>query len=59
MPRKPMTIKRVRRAADMLLFSAGTNVEVKRGVRAMRDLIIAGIRIERKYSCPAKSLSRN
>lgn len=46
---KPMTIKHIRKAAAMLTFSAGTNKEVKLGVRCMRDLLIAGIRIERKY----------
>jgi hypothetical protein len=33
----------------MLLFSAGKNKDIKRGVVAMRDLLIAGIRIELKY----------
>jgi len=51
---KPMTIKRVRQAASLLMFSAGTNKEVKRGVRAMRDLLIAGLRIQRKYAARSK-----
>lgn len=45
-----MTIKFLRKAAGMLIFSAGTNKDTKRGVRAMRDLLIAGIRIRRKYA---------
>jgi hypothetical protein len=46
---KPITRQRIRKAASMLLFSARGNRDAQRGIRAMRDLLIAGLDIQRKY----------